>query len=948
VSSFFKSQSRWLDDPILKTWKTNFTKTKALQHVSELYRQWESLSSGPFSPDVDALWLEAATIMRDAGLPWLHTHVNMPEDKGIDRSWPFHFKNFERHVIVTKGARVGCKDVTGYIASWMESNQYGIRSLQQELRIRFPDQKPLLAGCHIESQILDSAAQIFGLDAVRVGVDFNSARQVLFDFSGSGQRPVIFAATLGNSSGQVDDFDTIKRLSREIPLLLHVDASRTFDYITTCSPQDRKVFGTPQLILRHPAEELNQEEPSVAENCIIAATIVAGGTNCVSPPPTAILKPRILGVSNEVKVEYVRGIDSTLCGCRDGIGPLWTCLQELRFGSSGLRQIFHQCASNRMVLGRILRAHGVDFEMPPFSLDIVIRSERITPSICERWGIKRLADERCLLTVQPSVTNLDLQGLVRDMLGIDLPIGSNTQAGRAPVCTDSREKLVRVIQLVVQRFQSIAPHSSGYPVNQTPYSALGPVLGHFLPIVFPSKWIDGRQREILEARKASFGILEEDSVSFPACFTTGSTMGNRVGIHTALAQYPDAYFYYSSATHYSIKKILRDNDNITHIWNRDNRSRFHQVPADDLGSMIPDELVNRALEDRLYCQLRSQKYEVVLLCNIGTTFVGGKDNIVELRRKLSMYAIDVAHIHVDGALDFGFASDNIILGPPGHATRGGRPVVQGITLSHHKVYGLMVSGEVICYNPAGHLIPKSTAIDPRVVFETWLFHQMYSAKDLLRLRQYCLSNANRLRGLLNQAGFATRFNEKSVITIMERIPYWLMQEFNLAPEGDWVHHISMPHITPAAVDHFVTRISEVDDHFLSMFEIIREALKTALGEEEVFLLKRLRARDELLLQRIAALAKQHDGMKGKHAGSSFLNLLKQTYIHNAMSFAAVCPHNPNEPLVVFLAIADDQRNLKRGPILIGQGIWDVDIEQLEAIGLKGFTWLADSMHLNII
>lgn len=35
-------------------------------------------------------------------------------------------------------------------------------------------------------------------------------------------------------------------------------------------------------------------------------------------------------------------------------------------------------------------------------------------------------------------------------------------------------------------------------------------------------------------------------------------MGNRVGLHTALDRCPNAFLYFSAITHYSVKKIARE------------------------------------------------------------------------------------------------------------------------------------------------------------------------------------------------------------------------------------------------------------------------------------------------------------------------------------------------------------------------------------------------------
>lgn len=43
-------------------------------------------------------------------------------------------------------------------------------------------------------------------------------------------------------------------------------------------------------------------------------------------------------------------------------------------------------------------------------------------------------------------------------------------------------------------------------------------------------------------------------------------------------------------------------------------------------------------------------------------FVGGYDDIIALRQALRAVGSDIAYIHIDGALDFGFSSDTVRFG----------------------------------------------------------------------------------------------------------------------------------------------------------------------------------------------------------------------------------------------------------------------------------------------
>ncbi|KAI0388454.1 hypothetical protein F5Y17DRAFT_474659 [Xylariaceae sp. FL0594] len=134
--------------------------------------------------------------------------------------------------------------------------------------------------------------------------------------------------------------------------------------------------------------------------------------------------------------------------------------------------------------------------------------------------------------------------------------------------------LIRHCDGSTSKGELLPTRSGGYPLNQAPYSALGPVIGQFLLISIPPSWAADRSEEILQARQASFGLRPDECDSFPGRFTTGSTMGNRIGLHTALAQHPGDFVYFTSHTHYSVKKTVQDCDVLTGIWTDDLNPRL--------------------------------------------------------------------------------------------------------------------------------------------------------------------------------------------------------------------------------------------------------------------------------------------------------------------------------------------------------------------------------------
>jgi hypothetical protein len=264
--------------------------------------------------------------------------------------------------------------------------------------------------------------------------------------------------------------------------------------------------------------------------------------------------------------------------------------------------------------------------------------------------------------------------------------------------------------------------------------------------------------------------------------------------------------------------------------------------------------------------------------------------------------------------------------------------VQGLTISHHKAFGIVVSGEVICYSPQLRILPTATPVDSRIVFETWLFQAFYPPRALLETRAYCIANAMRLRRSLAALGLATRYNDACLITLLEHIPPWLVRAFHLAPEGDWVHFIAMPHIAPSAIAHFAAALLRVSMHFTATFRALHAQLSIAFGCPVE--LKRVRMQDDSLFANLLAMAERmHDGHKGQFDVTAF----KRRYVYSAVSYAAV--NEAGELLAVFLAEADADRCITPGPLLVDANN-KVDRRLLKDTRLRGFDILTQRLELN--
>lgn len=249
--------------------------------------------------------------------------------------------------------------------------------------------------------------------------------------------------------------------------------------------------------------------------------------------------------------------------------------------------------------------------------------------------------------MQPSVRSSHLEELA-DLLSMESfyergrPSYSLTKEANYPLPA----KVLNILRSTVANWRTAAVSSGGYPLNQAPFSALGSIIGQYLSLWIPLGWVKTQGDKILEDRKRSFTISDAENESFVAGYTNGSTMGNRVGFQAALMNFPSAYVYYSSASHYSIKKTVRDNDALNNQWSINGTQRFSEIPADELGRMVPEALVRQVVVDKASCEVQGKRHQIILFANMGTTFVGGYDDVITLRQALRSVGSDIAYIHL--------------------------------------------------------------------------------------------------------------------------------------------------------------------------------------------------------------------------------------------------------------------------------------------------------------
>lgn len=871
--------------------------------------------------------------MASVGLPWFNNQLNLPNE--VDTSWPFHFKEFEAQVIRAKGARVGDPDALGYVTSHEEANLYCIRALQQELRKGIPTQPPLLIYDRFDSDFIVLAGKLFGLEVHRVSLSnpMEVLRHKLCSATSNATRPIIFAASLCNADAEYDDLDVISQLSEWFPLILHVDAFRSFDLMTLCPHTGgQRPVGKLTLAVRNFGHSLRAEDAS-----ILTSTIVAGGLNHSRHDPAIALKPASLGGKHS-RIAYVRAFDATLSGSRDAIAPLWLALYERRLGERGLRDSYQHLLSLRSFLMRILEQQNIAAAISPYTTDIVVKS-------CTEAQRKRLlrlggtitSKEEIVLFMNSRLSATSLYFLLRTHLLINAGSGEDKMIiprdkdflSLYPIPDD----ILNNLRTTLQSWQVRTRSTAGYPLHMGSYSAQGPIIGLFWNLDIPRDWVESKSREILESRMKSFGLVSPESRKhFRGAFTNGSTMGNRYSIMTAVRHFPDAFIYFSAETHYSVTKTLQDCDTLTNRWGKGG-PRYSKIRCDSNGSILVKALLEQAIADKKRCNDDGLEYNMILLLNMGTTFVGATDDLVGIYRTLANAGIQISYIHIDGALDFGFETCNVKLGPCGAVGNDGTPLVQGVSVSHHKALGSMVSGEVLCFSPQGQL-PSLGSLDPRIVFETWFYNRVYDSSDLAQMLRECRNNALHLETSLKKIGVATKRNKESLITVLERPPSWIIEEFSLRPEGDWVHFITMPHVPRETIDRFVDQLAGIDKQFSFAFSSIAPLLSDKLGKP--IKLKRVRC-CSALAERVIDVTRSIISANDVRCQDTTSVLNAKSRLRGAVSAVAVDEYD--EIQIVFLASSSRDQSIHAGPLLIRSNIAHVkasivDVSKL-LIGLLG-------------
>ena len=370
---------------------------------------------------------------------------------------------------------------------------------------------------------------------------------------------------------------------------------------------------------------------------------------------------------------------------------------------------------------------------------------------------------------------------------------TNLQAPTVWPPSDTRERLDSLLRDI----RSATQRQIGYPGNQIfDYSPLLPFLEYSLNNIgdpfhdsnYQSN-THGIEREVI-TRFADLMRIDPDEAW--GYVTSGGTEGNLYGLYLAREMYPNGIFYFSEETHYSVLKNVRLL-NARYIMIK--RQENGEIDYQDLNEMIQ---VNRDLP-------------VVIIATIGTTMRGAVDDIERIKEILRDLAIPDTYIHADAALSgmiLPFVED-----PQPYGFDAG---INSISVSGHKLIGTPLPCGVVLTRRS-HVERVGRAIECVGIQDTtlsgsrngltplmlWYALEHYGSYGFRELVARMLDTAEYAVEQFHKHGIAAWRHRNSVTVVFPRPAPEVFRKWQIAPEGEVAHIITMPHVTREMVDELV-------------------------------------------------------------------------------------------------------------------------------------------------
>lgn len=359
--------------------------------------------------------------------------------------------------------------------------------------------------------------------------------------------------------------------------------------------------------------------------------------------------------------------------------------------------------------------------------------------------------------------------------------------------TEIQHRLDRLLDEV----REAGEQQAGYPTNQNfDYAALMPFLEHSLNNVgdpfHASNYKSNSHAFEREVIQRFAGLLRIDPGDAWGYVTSGGTEGNMYGLYLARELFPNAIFYFSEETHYSVLKNVR-------VLN----ARYIMIKRQENGEIDYDDLRDMVRVHR--------DVPAVIMASVGTTMRGAVDDIARIRAILSDLAVTNSYIHADAALSgmilpfvhdpqpFGFDAGVDSVSVSGHKLIGA-PLPCGVVLTrrdHVERVGRVI--ELVGVRDTT-LSGSRSAMGPLMI---WYAFARYGDEGFRKLVSGMLDVAEYAVGQFNERGVPAWRHRNSVTVVLPRPNDEVVRKWQMAPEGDIAHIITMPHVTREMIDEIV-------------------------------------------------------------------------------------------------------------------------------------------------
>ena len=350
---------------------------------------------------------------------------------------------------------------------------------------------------------------------------------------------------------------------------------------------------------------------------------------------------------------------------------------------------------------------------------------------------------------------------------------------------------------MLEQFKTAAGRQVGFPGNQNfDYSPLLPFFEYSLNNLgdpFHNSIYRSNTHQIEREVIAHFaGLTRIDPEQAWGYVTSGGTEGNMYGLYLARDRFPNGMFYFSEDTHYSVLKNVRVL-NARYIMIK--RQENGEIDYDDLYEMIR---VHRDLP-------------AVIMANIGTTMRGAIDDISRVQEILRELVVTSTYIHADAALSgmilpfvddpqpFGFDAGIDSISISGHKLIGA-PLPCGVVVTR-KSYVERV-GRAVEFVGA-HDTTLSGSRSSLAPLMMWYALSSYGQEGFRKLVSGMLDTAEYAVELFNRHGIPAWRHRNSVTVVFPRPSPEVVAKWQMAPERNEAHIITMPHVTRGMIDDVV-------------------------------------------------------------------------------------------------------------------------------------------------